>query len=70
MPEAVLDDVTGLLVSGTDSAELYRVMSELIANPGQRRQMGDAGRARVLAEFTWECAADRVAELHADFVCQ
>ena len=70
VPEAVLDQVTGLLVSGTDSEELQRAMTDLISNPARRREMGEAGRARVLAEFTWQRAADRVAELHADFLCQ
>ena len=66
----MLDQVTGLLVSGTDSEELHRAMTALISNPARRREMGEAGRARVLAEFTWQRAADRVAELHAEFLCQ
>jgi phosphatidylinositol alpha-1,6-mannosyltransferase len=70
VPEAVLDQVTGLLVSGTDSDELHRAMSDLITNPARLQEMGEAGRARVLAEFTWQRAADRVAELHADFLCR
>jgi phosphatidylinositol alpha-1,6-mannosyltransferase len=70
VPEAVLDGVTGSLVSGTDSAELTRVMSEFIGDARRRREMGAAGRARVLSEFTWQRAADRVAELHAEYIRQ
>jgi phosphatidylinositol alpha-1,6-mannosyltransferase len=70
VPEAVLDGVTGALVSGEDSDELFAVMSELIEDPVRRRQLGETGRARVRAEFTWQRAADRVSALHAELACR
>jgi phosphatidylinositol alpha-1,6-mannosyltransferase len=65
VPEAVLRDVTGVLVSGTDVSELHDAVTGLIASPERRRVMGAAGRARVVSEFSWERAAARVREIHA-----
>jgi phosphatidylinositol alpha-1,6-mannosyltransferase len=64
VPEAVQAGVTGLLVSGTDSSELAHAIRTLLASETLRRQMGDAGRRRVRADFTWERAAAQVLTLH------
>jgi len=68
VPEAVADGVTGLLVSGTDVAELSAAIARLLDSEPLRRSLGEAGRARVVREFTWESAADKVASLHRQFV--
>jgi phosphatidylinositol alpha-1,6-mannosyltransferase len=62
--EAIEDGVTGLLVSGTDVIELAETIRRLATGPDLRRRMGDAGRNRVLAEFTWERGAEKVAAVH------
>ena len=64
VPEAVKEGETGLLVSGTDSAELVEVVRRLAGSPELRARLGAAGRKRVLREFTWDHAAARLAELH------
>jgi phosphatidyl-myo-inositol dimannoside synthase len=64
VPEAVADGVTGLLVSGTDVEELAATIARLIDSEPLRRSLGDAGRARVVREFTWESAARRVSTIH------
>ncbi len=56
VPEAVIDDTTGLLVSPDDPAALTAAFARLIAEPALRRRLGDAGRARALAH-TWRDAA-------------
>jgi phosphatidylinositol alpha-1,6-mannosyltransferase len=61
VPEAVEDGVTGVLVSGTDVAELAATLDGLATTPDLRREMGDAGRMRVMAKFTWDRAAEMVA---------
>jgi phosphatidyl-myo-inositol dimannoside synthase len=66
VPEAVAEDETGLLVEGTDPAELVAAIIRLGASPELRRQLGDAGRKRVLAQFTWNSAAAAVLALHDD----
>ena len=63
-PEAVDEGRTGLLVSGTDPAELASAISTLVVDPEKRRRMGDAGRARVLSDFSWERAVALVRSVH------
>jgi glycosyltransferase involved in cell wall biosynthesis len=36
-----------------DPVDAARCLADLIADPAQRRRMGEAGRARVLERFTW-----------------
>lgn len=57
VPEAVADGVTGLLVGGTDVAELVAAIRMLISDPDLRARFGEAGRRRVLEQFTWERSA-------------
>lgn len=51
--DLVQHDVTGLLVPVNDVAGLAAALLRLIREPALRIRMGDAGRARVLAEFTY-----------------
>lgn len=63
-PEAIEAGETGLLVSGTDVDELVSALSSLAADPERRRAMGAAGRARAIARFSWERAADETRRVH------
>ena len=51
IPELVEDGVTGLLVPPQDAVALADALARLAANPELGRQMGRAGRAKVLREF-------------------
>jgi phosphatidylinositol alpha-1,6-mannosyltransferase len=62
-PEAVLADVTGRLVDGTDVGAVAEAIVALALNPGLRASLGRCGLHRVQTEFTWEIAASRVASL-------
>ena len=64
VPEAVADRETGLLVSGEDPGELLLAMAALIGDDERRRKMSVAARERVLRDFTWQRAADRLSLLH------
>jgi phosphatidylinositol alpha-1,6-mannosyltransferase len=68
VPEAIEDGVTGLLVEGTDAQELAAAIARLLDDAALRQRMGAAGRARVLEQFTWECAAERVEAIHRSVV--
>jgi phosphatidylinositol alpha-1,6-mannosyltransferase len=57
VPEAVEHGVSGLLVSGTEVGELSAVLATLARSSALRRRLGEAGRARVLANFTWNRSA-------------
>ena len=52
LPEAVLDGVTGILCPPGDVAALAVAVERLAGDPGLRQRYGEAGRARILAEFS------------------
>jgi glycosyltransferase involved in cell wall biosynthesis len=52
LPEVVEDGVTGVLVPSGDAHALAEAIRDLLQNPERRRRMGQAGRDRVLAQFT------------------
>lgn len=52
LPEAVLDGVSGILIPRGDIAALTTALRRLLDDADLRRQMGEAGRARILAEFS------------------
>jgi len=59
-PETVVPGVTGYVVA--DDAALEEGLRMLLDDPARAREMGRAGRERVLAEYTWEQVAARLAE--------
>ena len=63
VPEAVAENETGLLVSGTDVDELADAIRRLLDSPQLREQMGRAGRKRVLERFTWDATAGSMRRL-------
>jgi glycosyltransferase involved in cell wall biosynthesis len=63
--ELVLDGQTGLLVPPRDVAALAAALDALLDDPERARALGEAGRERVLREFSAERAAARVLELYA-----
>ena len=69
VPEAVEDAVTGILIDGTDAADLASAMRQLTSQ-ALRNKMGAEGRARVIREFTWERAAHSMAAIHEGLLRQ
>jgi glycosyltransferase involved in cell wall biosynthesis len=59
MPELVVDGVTGILVPPADEAALGAAVEGLLDDPARARRLGEAGRAHVLANFTWRRVAER-----------
>ncbi|MHC2998048.1 glycogen synthase [Microbacterium sp. HJ5] len=80
IPEVVVDGVTGRLVpieqvqdgTGTPTdperfvADLARVLTEVVSDPGRAREYGAAGRARATDDFSWQSIADQTAALYAE----
>jgi glycosyltransferase involved in cell wall biosynthesis len=60
VPEMVVEGVTGYTYPPGDFAELARRLDELLSDPARARAMGDAGHARVVADFSVEKYADEV----------
>jgi glycosyltransferase involved in cell wall biosynthesis len=57
IPEAIDDGKTGLIVPPRDPAKLGQALARLIADTPLRATMGEAGRARVEAEFSLDASA-------------
>ena len=53
IPETVLHNRTGLVVE-RDPKEFAQALCSLLANPAKARQLGKAGRAFVLDQWTWD----------------
>ena len=66
VPEAIAEGETGLLVSGSDPAELAAAIHSLLRSDSPRMAMGLAGRERVCEHFTWERAARTVEAIHGE----
>jgi glycosyltransferase involved in cell wall biosynthesis len=62
--EVVADGVTGLLVPMRNPVELARAIRRVIEEPGLANRLGEAGRARVEAEFRASTMIERFAELY------
>jgi glycosyltransferase involved in cell wall biosynthesis len=62
--EIVVPGETGLLVPPHDAGALASAIATLAGDPVLRRRMGDAGRARVCAEFADEIVAEETVALY------
>ncbi|PAZ11579.1 glycosyl transferase [Streptomyces sp. SA15] len=61
--DTVADGDTGRLVPG-DSGAIAAAARDLLADEDTRRRYGRAGRARVLARFTWQRVADGAEQVY------
>jgi glycosyltransferase involved in cell wall biosynthesis len=52
LPEAVAEGVSGILIPPGDVGALTQALRTLIDDPALRRQFGEAGRTRILTEFS------------------
>jgi rhamnosyl/mannosyltransferase len=62
--DVCLKDRTGLAVQPGDPISLAAAMQRMGADPGLRRQMGDAARAHAQANFTAEVLAPQLLDLY------
>jgi glycosyltransferase involved in cell wall biosynthesis len=63
IPEAILDNVTGILVPESDVARLSRAMESLLLNPQFASELGENARKRALDQFTWEKSTELLASM-------
>jgi len=61
IPELIEDGATGLLVTESDVPALAAALEDLIRSPERRRALGDAGQARVRAQFALDANFERLA---------
>lgn len=60
VPDAVLDQQTGLLIPPGDQAALVNALRQLLRHPDQARQFGRSGQQRVQGEFSLESRVNRL----------
>lgn len=61
----VTDRRDGLLVRYNDESDLACALQSMLASPEQRRQMGQAGRQKVLAGHSWAVVAQQFRSVYA-----
>ncbi|MFI5979101.1 glycosyltransferase family 4 protein [Streptomyces sp. NPDC051452] len=62
-PDAVLDGVTGTVVDGTDVQAVAGELSRILRSPERAAAMGEAGRAWVASQWSWDASAQRLTGL-------
>ncbi|GAB3963949.1 hypothetical protein GCM10029978_023310 [Actinoallomurus acanthiterrae] len=62
--ELMTDGEHGRLVAADRPAELARALRVLLEYPDAARAMGDRGRKRVMADFTWSASRSRLADVY------
>jgi alpha-maltose-1-phosphate synthase len=65
IPEVVAEGETGLLVPPADEAALAGAINALVADPARAAEFGARGRARAVADFSWDSIAAQTARLYA-----
>ncbi|MGH7372997.1 MAG: glycosyltransferase, partial [Candidatus Rokuibacteriota bacterium] len=60
----VVDGETGLLVEPGDPAALAAALRRVLDDPARAARMGEAGRRRVEAHFSWDRIADHTLEVY------
>jgi phosphatidylinositol alpha-1,6-mannosyltransferase len=64
VPEAIVEGETGMLVADERTDELFAALKSMCTSEVLRHQMGAAGRARAIRDFSWDRAADAVMQIH------
>ena len=59
IPALINDEESGLLVSPGEPTEIAVAIDRLVADAALRQAMGEAGRQRAVAEFSWLSIAER-----------
>jgi len=67
VPNAVRDGETGILVDPDDSAAVAAEITELLANPERRKQLGAAGRKAVESYYNWDRVAQDLIRIDAAY---
>jgi glycosyltransferase involved in cell wall biosynthesis len=63
--DSVVHGETGVHVPPRDPARIAAVARELLADPGRRERMGDAGARRMRRRYSWDRIAEQTLEAYA-----
>jgi len=65
MEDIITDEITGLTVPPEDAGALGDALVRLLTDAALRRRLGEAGRQKLEADFTWDRVVDRLAPVIA-----
>jgi len=68
IPSVIDEGQDGLLVRYLDPDSMAQAILELLAHPARRIRMGEAGRRKVLKNYTWEIVTDRLRAVYSELV--
>jgi len=68
IPSVIDEGRDGLLVAYQDADDLAQAILELLADPSRRARMGEAGRRKVLKNYTWEIVTDQLRAVYTQVV--
>ncbi len=60
VPDAIIDNVTGLLVNPENEMEIAEAIVKLLNNPEFAKKLGEQGRKRVLQDLSWHKVGEKV----------
>jgi glycosyltransferase involved in cell wall biosynthesis len=69
-PEAIVDEVTGLLVEPGDAAALAGAVSKLLQQPALARRLGDAARKAIVDRYSVEKMVRATESLYLDLLAR
>lgn len=61
--DAVVPDETGLIVNPHEPQSIAAALCQLLREPQLAKRLGEAGRQRVLREFTWDRTVEQLMAL-------
>jgi len=59
VPDAIIDNVTGLLVNPENEMEITETIVKLLANPELAKKLGEQGRKRILQDLSWKKVGEK-----------
>lgn len=70
LPEVVVQGQTGLVVTKDNSQAAADALIKLILSPDLRQQLGSAGRAHVLANYSWDASLHNMLDVYQSVIEQ
>jgi glycogen synthase len=70
IPEIIEDGKSGILVRPGNHLELADAIGSLLANPQQRRSLGEAGRERVESRFSVQAMTTNTIDFYRDVIAR
>lgn len=68
LPEIIDDGKDGLLVKRRNMIDLQETLLRVLADEQLAKRLGEAARAKVLANFTWDKTASSLEKIYADLI--